>query len=69
MARKAESSSLVKVIDLKIQEAEVPIYMVRRFGVSEAALKHFWDYVLRITEKFGGNLPCVLRLIASSRSV
>jgi DNA-binding transcriptional LysR family regulator len=69
MARKAENSGLVKTLELEAQGIETPIYMVKKRGETYSALKYFWSYVVQINERFGGYLPCLLKLVAAAKQV
>ncbi|NWG09872.1 MAG: LysR family transcriptional regulator [Nitrososphaerales archaeon] len=63
VAIKAERAGLIKTIHLGASHDEVPIFVIKRREKDNQALDRFWEYISHVTEKFRGNLPCILRLM------
>jgi len=63
VAIKAERAGLIKAIPLSTSHDEAPIYLLKRRERDNLALDRFWEYTYHVAKKFGGNLPCVLKLM------
>jgi len=63
IARKSERAGLVNiVVPYNVKGCHYSIY-VKRTAAGDEAVNHFWDYLEKMSERFKGNLPCMMKIL------
>lgn len=63
IARKSERAGLINiVIPYNVKGCHYSIY-IKRITVGDEAVNQFWDYLGKMSERFKGNLPCMLKIL------
>jgi DNA-binding transcriptional LysR family regulator len=63
IARKSERAGLISIIiPYNVKGGHYSIY-VKRTASDNEAINNFWDYLEKMSERFKGNLPCMLKIL------
>jgi DNA-binding transcriptional LysR family regulator len=64
IAKKAERAGLVGVVYIKDARDEYYSICVRKGGAAQnPPVSSFWEYLVDVSERFKGNLPCILKIL------